>query len=97
MLGIPFLTRDTRRKKSSDSTPAVMPDMKALLCRAETAIRDNNPSKALSLTIPYQKREDAPDRVRLVAAKALCAMGRYPETRKLMDAALLAITYDILL
>ncbi len=78
MLSIPFL-RSTIRSKAGRTEPKVVPDVSETLTLARKALRAGNASRAHSLVVPTLSEKDAPAEARLVAGKALSAMGRYPE------------------
>ncbi len=78
MLSIPFLKTVTR-KKSPPEKDQVKPDLTETISRAADAIRENNPSRALYLVAPWLTCDKPPNEIRLVAGRALAALGRYPE------------------
>lgn len=78
MLSIPFLTKSKPAKSGACEIPGDA-DLGDIVSDALSALGQNRPSQALSAIAPFRLGPDIPDEVRLIAGRALTALGRYPE------------------
>jgi len=85
MLGIPFLKTIVKPKADKEIRP-VKPDLSDLVAKAGEKLKDNQPTSALSMVAPWHSDDDAPSEIKLVAGRALAALGRFPEALEYFEA-----------
>ncbi len=78
MLSIPFLKMPTR-VRSKRRVEELKPDPSEIVSQASRALADGGPSRALLMVAPWRNDPEAPAKMKLIAARALSALGRYPE------------------
>ena len=84
MLTLSFLrTESEARSKPIEKVDRT--DLTETVFQARAALREKAPGRALSLLAPWLGDENPPAEARLIAGRALTALGRYPEALGLLE------------